>query len=162
LPAKFNLMYEFENYGSTALITLLLLVLLLIPTIFYFISLQKALEAVSPENRQMPPGQVWLSLIPLFNFVWMFFVVNKIAQSFQLECYGLNIPVKELKPTQGIGNAKNILHLCALIPVVGELASLGFIVCWIIHWVKVNEYKNLILANRDNIILDAEEGIFHQ
>jgi hypothetical protein len=151
-----------ENYTSSAVIVLLLLALFLLPTIFYLITMQKALEAVSPENRQMPPGQVWLSLIPLFNFVWMFFVVNKIAESFQLECYRLNITTTELKPTHGVGSAKNILRLCAFIPVVGILASLGFIVCWILHWIKVNKYKNLILANRDNFILDAEQGIFHQ
>jgi hypothetical protein len=155
-------MYDIENFAGTAILVLVVLALMLIPTIFYFISLQKALEAVSPEHRMMPPGQVWLSLIPLFNFVWMFFVVNKIAESFQLECQKLEISTTEAKPTQGIGNAKNILRLCGLIPVVGALASLGFIVCWIIHWVKVNEYKNLILNNRSNTILDAERGIFHQ
>ena len=155
-------MYEFENYASSSAVTLLLLALLLIPTILYFITLQKALEAVSPQNRMMPPGQVWLSLIPLFNFVWMFFVVNKIADSFRLECYRLNIPTKELKPSFGIGNAKNILHLGTIIPFLGALASLGFIVCWILHWIKVNEIKNLIIANRDTNILDAEQGIFHQ
>jgi len=138
-----------------------LLVLFLFPTIFYFISLQKALEAVSIENRLMPPGQVWLSLIPIFNFVWMFIVVNRIAESFRLECYRLNIATTEANPTQGIGNTKNILRLCSLIPVLGGIAALGFIVCWILHWIKVNEYKNLIIANRDNVILDAEQGIFH-
>lgn len=154
-------MYDFENYGSSALV-LLLVLLLLIPTIFYFISLQKALEAVSPENRQMPSGQVWLCMIPIFNFVWMFFVVNKIADSFQLECYRLNIPTTELKPTRGIGSAKNMLRICSFIPFLGVLANIGFIFCWIIYWVKVNQIKNLIIANRDNVILDAESGIFHQ
>jgi len=154
-------MFDLDT-GATAILVFVMLGLLLLPSIFYFISLQKALEAVSPENRMMPPGQVWLSLIPLFNFVWMFFVVNKIAESFGLECSRLNIRTNELKPTQGIGNAKNILRLCSLIPVVGILASIAFIICWIMHWVKVNEYKNLILANRDNFTLDAEKGIFHQ
>lgn len=154
-------MYSFEPTVATLLIVLVVLVLMLIPTIFYFISLQKALEAVSEENRMMPPGQVWLSLIPLFNFIWMFFVVSKIAESFKLECHKLDIATTESSPTQGIGTAKNILRLCGLIPVVGALASLGFIVCWIIHWVKVNEYKNLIINNRANNILDAERGIFH-
>ena len=155
-------MYEIENYAASGVLVLFLLVLFLLPTIFYFISLQKALEAVSTQNRMMPPGQVWLSLIPFFNFVWMFFVVNKIADSFRLECYRLNINTTELKPSQGIGNAKNILRLCSFIPVLGILATLGFIVCWIMHWIKVNEYKNLIIANRDNFTLDAEKGIFHQ
>ncbi len=155
-------MYDYENYAGSSLLVLLMVVLFLIPTIFYFITLQKALEAVSPENRQMPPGQVWLCMIPLFNFIWMFFVVNKIADSFQLECYRLNIPTKEIKPTKGIGSAKNMLRICSFIPFLGVLANIGFIICWIIYWIKVNEIKNLILANRDNIILDAESGIFHQ
>lgn len=155
-------MYDFPNYASVSAAVLLVLALLLIPTILYLLTLHKALEAVSPENRQMPPGQVWLSLIPIFNFVWMFFVVNKIADSFQLECYRLNIPTTELKPTKGIGSAKNILRLCSFIPFLGILANLGFIVCWIMYWVKVNEIKNQIIANRDNFLLDAEKGVFHQ
>ncbi|HMU10514.1 MAG TPA: hypothetical protein PKC54_10935 [Ferruginibacter sp.] len=156
-------MFEtYENVAGSSMLVLVMLGLLLLPTIFYFLSLQRALEAVSEQNRQMPPGQVWLSLIPLFNFVWMFFVVNKIAESFALECYRLNIPTTEMKPTQGIGNAKNILRLCSFIPILGLLASLGFVVCWILHWIKVNEYRKLIIANRDNFTLDAEKGVFHQ
>ena len=143
------------------LIAFFIVAIFLIPTIFYLLTLQKALQAVSVENRRMPPGQVWLSLIPLFNLIWMFIVVNKIAESFAAECYLLNIPTDETNPTQGIGNTKNILALCTMIPIVGVLAGIGYIVCWIMHWVKVNEYKNLILANKDNIILEAERGIFH-
>lgn len=155
----FSTLYELGSFSSTALI---FLVLVLIPTIFYLISLQKALEAVSPENRQMPPGQVWLSLIPIFNFVWMFIVVNKIADSFQLECYRLNISTVEFKPGKKIGSAKNMLRLCTFIPILSVLANIGFIICWIMYWIKVNEIKNLIIANRDNISLDAELGIFHE
>ena len=153
-------MYDLENYGSSSL-TLLFLAAFLVPTIFYLISLQKALEAVSPENRQMPPGQVWLSLIPLFNFVWMFYVVNKIADSFQLECYRLHIPTSEIKPTKGVGSAQNMLRICSFIPFVGTLANIGFVICWIIYWIKVVQIKNLIIANRDNFLLDAEKGIFN-
>ena len=147
--------------GGLLLIVFFLVAIFLIPTIFYLLSLQRALQAVSVENRRMPPSQVWLSLIPLFNLIWMFIVVNKIAESFAAECYVLNIPTAETNPTQGIGNTKNILALCTMIPIVGVLAGIGYIVCWIMHWVKVNEYKNLILANKDNIILEAEKGIFH-
>jgi hypothetical protein len=152
----------YTSYTGSAATTLLMVGLFIIPTILYFISLQKALEAVSEENRLMPPGQVWLCLIPIFNFVWMFFVVNKIADSFRLECYRLNIATTELRPSRGIGMAKNILRLCTFIPVIGILANLGFVICWILHWIKVNQIKNLIIANRDNFTLDAEQGIFHQ
>ena len=153
---------DYKYYTDSPLLALLLIVLFLLPTIFYFITLQKALEAVSPENRKMPPGQVWLCMIPIFNFVWMFFVVNKIADSFQLECYRLNIPTKEAKPTKAIGQVKNMLRICSFIPFLGDIANICFIFCWIIYWVKVNEMRKLILANRDNSTLDAEKGIFHQ
>ena len=141
-------------------LTLILIALLLVPAIFYLITLQKTLEAISPENRQMPPGQVWLLLIPLFNYIWQFLTVSNIADSIKAECYRLNIPTTENRPTYNIGLAKNILSLCGLIPGIGSLCSLAFLVCWIIYWVKVNEYKNLIIANKDNAILDAEQGIF--
>lgn len=141
-------------------LTLILILLCIIPAIFYLITLQKTLEAISPENRKMSPGQVWLLLIPIFNFIWQFIAVNNIADSIKAECYRLNIPTNEERPTYNIGLAKNILGICGIIPVIGGLFSLGFIVCWIIYWVKVNEYKNLIIANRDNAILDAEQGIF--
>jgi hypothetical protein len=153
---------EYSYYTDSPALVLLFLGLFLLPTIFFFISLQKALEAVSPGNRQMPPGQVWLCLIPIFNFIWMFFVVNKIADSFQLEYMRLNIPTTDGKPTKSIGQAKNILRLCSFIPFLGVLANIGFIICWVIYWIKVNEARNLILENKDNFMLDAERGIFHQ
>ena len=143
------------------MIAFFIVAIFLIPTIFYLLTLQKALQAVSVENRRMPPGQVWLSLIPVFNLVWMFIVVNKIAESFGAECMVLNIPTSETNPTQGIGTTKNILALCTMIPIIGVVAGVGYVVCWIMHWIKVNEYKNLILANKDNITLEAEKGIFH-
>ncbi len=141
-------------------LTLILFGLFLIPAIFYIITLQKTLEAIDPINRKMPPGQVWLLMIPLFNYIWQFIVVNKIADSLQAECNRLNIPTSEPRPTYNLGLTKNILSFGGIIPLLGLVATLGFIVCWIMYWAKVNTYKNLIIANRDNSILDAEQGIF--
>jgi hypothetical protein len=106
----------------------------------------------------MPPANVWLLFIPIFNIVWQFIVVDKIAQSIGGECARLNIPVKEPKPTYGIGLAWNICNLFTIIPIIGGLASL---VTFIIYWVKVAEYKKLIEANQNNFMLDAERNIFH-
>lgn len=146
--------------GSSEL-TLLFLLLFIIPVIFYLITLQKTLEAIIPENRKLPPPQVWLLLIPLFNLIWQFVTVNSISDSIKAECYRLNVPVKEDRPTFNIGQAKNVLSLCGLIPVIGAVFTLASVVCWIIYWIKVNEYKNLIIANKDNNLLDAEKGIFY-
>ncbi len=148
-------------YLTIAVLVLVVLLLFLIPTIFYLLTLQRTLLAISVENRRMEPGQVWLSLIPVFNLVWVFIVVNRLAESIAAECQLLNIPSAETNPTQGIGTTKNILRLCTMIPLVGILAGFGYIVCWILHWVKVHEYKTIILANKGNALLDAEMGIYH-
>lgn len=146
---------------SGAEVTLILVLLLLVPAIFYLITLQKTLEAISPENRSIPPGQVWLLLIPLFNLVWQFIAVERISNSIKAECIKLNIPIGEDRPTYNIGLTKNILSFGGIIPFLGILLNIAFLVYWIIYWVKVNEYKNLIIANKDNYLLDAEQGIFH-
>ena len=132
-------------------------IIFLVPYIFFLLTLQNTLKAISYENRKMPPANVWLMLIPLFNIVWQFIMVNNIADSIKAECERLHIPVKENKPTAGIGLAWNISSVCFFIP----FASLASLVLWIIYWVKVNEYKNLIIANKDNFLLDAERQIFN-
>lgn len=83
-------------------------------------------------------------------------MVDKIAQSITAECARLNIPVTDPKPTYNIGLAWNICNLVTFIPFIGSLAAL---VTFILYWVKVSEYKNLIIANKDNFLLDAEKNI---
>lgn len=131
--------------------------LLIVPYVFFLLTLQNTLNAISTENRRMPPSNVWLMFIPLFNLVWQFIMVDHIANSIKAECERLSIASNEKKPTYGIGLAWNICSVCFFIP----FAPLASLVLWIIYWVKVNEYKNLIIANKDNFLLDAERNIFH-
>jgi hypothetical protein len=133
--------------------------LVLIPFILFLLTLQKTLQTISPENRKMPPGNVWLMLIPLFNIVWQFIVVSRIADSLRDECLRLNIPVNEQRPTHAIGLTYCICNIVSgLIPIFGPLAALTI---WIMYWIKVNQYKKLLIANKDNYVLDAEREIFH-
>ncbi|MEO6290459.1 MAG: hypothetical protein ABIO76_11085, partial [Ginsengibacter sp.] len=85
-------------------------------------------------------------------------MVSRIAESIEAECLRLNIPVKENKPTYSSGLTWNICNFITIIPIVGALAAL---ITWILYWVKVNEYKKLIIANEDNFLLDAERNIFY-
>ena len=148
----------YDYYGYSIGFSLFFLVLFLIPGIFFLLTLQNTLKAISDENRRMPPANVWLLFIPLFNIVWQFIVVDKIAQSIAAECARLNLPVKEDKPTYGIGLAWNICNCISIIPIVGGLAAL---ITFIIYWVKVAEYKKLIKSNQNNFLLDAERNIFY-
>lgn len=135
----------------------LFLALFLIPGIFFLITLQNTLKGISPENRKMPPANVWLMFIPLFNIVWQFIIVDKISQSLAAECARLNIPTKDPKPTYNIGLAWNICNILSFIPFVG----LAALVMFILYWVKVSEFKTLMKANQHNYMLDAERNIFH-
>ena len=148
-----------QYYNDYLVIILIVLGLCLIPVIFYILTLQRTLETISPENRKMNPGQVWLILIPFFNLVYNFIMVASIADSIEAECAKLNIPVTENRPTYNIGIAYSVLAVIGgFIPVIGSIAAL---VCWIGYWVKVAHYKRLLIENKDNFMLDAEREVFH-
>jgi hypothetical protein len=134
------------NLGVTEimLIVLVMFGIILLPTIFYLITLQNTLQQVKFENRRMQPGQVWLCLIPLFGIVWQFIVVNAIADSLRLEFQQRNIKVDEERPGSGIGIAYCILTCCCAIPFLGFLTSIPAFVCWIIYWVKISNYKSTL------------------
>jgi hypothetical protein len=106
------------GYGAGQLIALLTF---LVPAILFLRTQQNVLSAIWPENRRMHPGLVWLQLVPLFNYVWVFFVVRRIADSlakqyaaFQSDSvFGIpdEAAIKAIgkKPTYGIGLAYCLL-----------------------------------------------------
>ncbi len=139
----------------------LLLALFIVSAVFFIITLQNTLKAISPENRKMPYANVWLLCIPVFNFYWQFIVVNKIAQSIATECKRLGIPVKETKPTYRLGLSWSICYLLFLIPVIKVWAGIVLTITWVIYWIKVNQYRKLIIKNQNTFLPDAERNIFY-
>ena len=141
---------------ETVILSIFLLVLL--PFIFFFITQQNTLKTIRPENRSMAPGEVWLQLIPLFGLVWQFIVVTRIANSIQKELGSdTNFSFEQEnqldysntpRPTYGIGIAYCSLSCCAIIPMLGPLASIAGLICWIIYWIKLSEYKGKIEMRR--------------
>jgi hypothetical protein len=131
------------NFGATEIILVFLVfgVVGILPMIFYLLTLQSTLNEVQPENRKMQPGQVWLTLIPLFGIVWQFIVVNSMADSLKNEFQQRNIKVDEDRPGIGLGLAFCILACCSIIPFLGMLTGIAGFICWIIYWVKISNYK---------------------
>ena len=120
--------------------------------ILYLLNLHKTLEEVSPHNRKMDPGMVWLFLIPLFGMIWHFIIVEKIANSLKDEFAERGIPVEEEKPGYQVGLACCILTACTIIPFLGALSSLGALITWIIYWVKTADYKNQLKRNQMHLL----------
>jgi hypothetical protein len=120
------------------------LLALLIPTIIYLAALQKALQRCAPESRTMPPGQVWLMLIPLFNVVWEFFVVLRMASSLRNEFLRRQLPLADPEPGKTLGIAMCVLIATSWIPVVGMFTGPASLVCWILYWIKIAGYSRQI------------------
>jgi hypothetical protein len=149
---------EAFNSEDIYLLVIMMVVLLafLAVYIFFLIEQQNILKAIRPENRLMRPGQVWLQLIPLFNVVWQFIVVGRISDSIQREFATwendsiVGLPdaqvahVINTRPTYDIGLAYCILYLCNWIPFVGTLAGIAGLVCWVIYWTKLVEFRRKI------------------
>ncbi len=134
--------------GFTLLLIILLAVCIgLLPKIFYLITLQKTMNAIRPEFRKMPSGQVWLELIPLFGMVWQFFNVINVSDSLKREFDARGIPTAEPRPAYPIGLTFCILFCCSVVPILGGLAAIGGLVCWIIFWVKIANYKAQLEQN---------------
>ncbi len=76
------------------------------------------------------------------------------TESLSLEFKRRNIKITEPKPGYTIGIAYCILTCCVLIPLIGPLLSVVGFVCWIIYWVKINDFLNLLRYHINN---DMEE-----
>jgi hypothetical protein len=122
--------------ATILIISLVVFAIMLIPLIFYILTLQKALNRCAPENRAMQPGLAWLLLIPCVNMVWHFFVVLNMAKSLGAEFQKRGI-AEEPEPGKVLGLIMCVLMCCSIIPIIGGLFALGYLVCWIIYWVKI-------------------------
>jgi hypothetical protein len=134
------------------LFVLVFIILAIFPLVFYLLTLQRTLKEISPENRKMPPEQVWLSLIPLFGIIWQYFIVSRLSDSLALELTKRNVYTEERRPAYNIGIAYCILISAVIIPYINILALLGGLVCWVLFWLKVNDYRMLLLDNPSKYI----------
>ncbi len=114
---------------------------LLLPTIFYLLTLQKALSQCGPASRTMEPGMVWLCLVPLVSLVFQFFVVSAISKSLTNEFATRGTPTPDQEPGHAVGLAMCICACCSIIPLVGFFAGIAYLVLWIMYWVKIADYS---------------------
>jgi len=124
--------------------------------ICYMLTLQKALSRVSPRNRLMEPGQVWLNLIPCFNIVWMFITVSRVSDSLKHEFTDL-----DLDDRSDYGKTIGLLYLAfnfgGIIPILGIVLGIASLVMFIVYWVKIAGYSGQ-LAQIDQDDRDLDDG----
>jgi hypothetical protein len=122
--------------GELFLLFFLLIPLTIIPGIFYVLTLYRALTRCAPESRVMEPGLVWLLFVPLFNLVWNFIVVFRIATSLENE-FRRRGSAAPPDTGRGLGLAMSILACAGFVPLLGILGGLAGLVCWILYWMKI-------------------------
>jgi hypothetical protein len=94
-------------------------VFILVPAIFYILTLQKALEQCTPVSRTMEPALVWLLLVPFVHLVFSFFVVLALSRSLANEFANRRVTIPDPAPGQAVGLAMRICGCCCVIPLLG-------------------------------------------
>lgn len=109
--------------------------------IFFFKNINDLMNEVAPHNQQVPPGNIWLMFIPLFNLVYGFIIYPKVCDSVRLE-FEERGHADGGDYSRGLGVTLPILRVCGIIPILNYLSGIGWLIVWIIFWVKTAEYKN--------------------
>ncbi len=163
--------------GVVCVVVGVILIVALVIAIFFLLSMQKALNSVSPRNRLMEPGMVWLGLIPIFNLVWTFFIATRIPDSLRNEFrdrdrddgsdYGKTIgltyatlSVLSIVVTYG-PMALRDPNVTMIGNCVSSLMSLVGLVLFIMFWIKIAGYSSKLAYERhDPDDLDRRLGRF--
>jgi hypothetical protein len=139
---------------------LIILAVVIIIQILFLLTLHRTMKEVRERNREVQPGMVWLTLIPLFGMIWIIILVTKIANSLRKEfedrdwrtdgeSFGRTVGL--LYAWGGVASVvisiiQNVLQAADMAPVAmifGLLSlpvSLGILVCWIMYWVQISQY----------------------
>lgn len=112
----------------------------------FLAAVARTLRRVSPENRRMEPGQVWLNLIPVFNLVWCTVTVERVAESLRNE-----FRAREMDgPEENYGRPRGLTLLALLAS--GVLFYPAFI-CYpaalvyaVLYWRQLNRYAERLRA----------------
>jgi hypothetical protein len=136
----------FWGWGWLAAVgVIIILGIFLLPWFFFLLNLQNLLEHVSPANRRMTPGLVWLNFIPIFHLGWFIYTVIKVKDSVNAEFQSRGWMV-DGDLGYNVGLTSGILWIAAFfigwIPFIGWILPLAGVVCWIIYWLKTSDLKH--------------------
>lgn len=138
-------------FGAPQLILILvsffLLIGLLIMNILHLINLSDTLKEVDYSRRKVPASNVWLMFIPIFNLIYPFILYPKISESLIAEFDNRGLP-RDGDFGKSLGITMGVLSLVSIIPFIGYLSLIGYIVILIIYWQKMSRYKQLLRKNK--------------
>lgn len=137
-----------------ALLIFFVVVIAIVPYIFFLLTLQRTLKQVNPVNLHMKPDQVWLMFIPIFNYLWVFWLIAGVADSIEDELRARRMPPPLHRPGYNVGLGYAICLCVALVlrfipymNVIASFAGLVGLILWIIYWVQISNWKTVLITN---------------
>ena len=127
--------------GPQILLLFVIVIGSIVLNVFYLLNLQDTMKEVVEARRKVPPVNVWLMFIPLFNIIYPFILYPNISDSVKAEYEHRGMPAKG-DFARGIGIAMPILSLVSIIPYLGILIAIANLVLFIVFWSKMAEFKN--------------------
>lgn len=141
------------------LIRLTEVVLLIIMTCYWLRGMQRAMEACHPVSRSTEPGMVWLTLIPVFGFVWQFIASKNTAEALAREYHRRGWHSDEDRPGLELGAVTGVV-VCGVVlvrvifiqdihPGFGFIGSLAIGFCMFRHVERLNAYRERLEREAD-------------
>ncbi|MEO2090775.1 MAG: hypothetical protein ABGY75_14920 [Gemmataceae bacterium] len=115
--------------------------------IFFLLSMSRALQACSPRNRTMEPGQVWLSLIQLVGIVFIIMTLFKVPDSLANEYRD-----RGMRGDDDFGKTMAIWYIVTAF-VCGLISPIFFIM----YWVKIAGYTKELQGRAGRREYDDED-----
>ena len=107
--------------------------------IFICVKLMQAMQVIPPEHQKIPPGLVWLIIIPCIGVFANFFVFTQIPKSYESYFASRGLPYDQNLFTFGL--VYSCLGLVTLIPYIGSCFGIVALVMLVLFLVKLSELK---------------------
>ena len=117
-------------------------------TVVWCNSMERAIRACNPLSRKIQSGQSWMIFIPLFGFIWQFIAVNRVSDTLAMEYH-----LRGWKTDEGRPGIETGLIVCVLVVVVVILRSFIFLnplldlvmsmaicICMYMHRERINAF----------------------
>jgi len=144
-----------DNFGPLGCVGFLLVFLAFVALLS---AVSRVLTRVEPENRRMDPGQVWLNLIPVFNFVWLAVTVERVGESIRNELIarGRNRKSDGYGKTAGLTGL--VLLATGIVPPVAVVTWPFALIYGIVYWVLLGGYARRLKQDDAAAAAPLDEG----
>ena len=120
--------------------------------VLFILTIQSIFEKISPDLRSLSVTQLWLTIIPAFGSIWIFYVIYQLAESLSEEFKRRQIVEFETKPGLGVGWAFSFFAVTALLTmmiderIITILLYVTAVVLFVIYWAKLAGFKTQLTS----------------